>query len=176
MIGSLKAAGQAEQVSLKHLVGNGGSCAQMWPEWADVECWWVQENPTVAQWQTKNRSSGPDFWIIWPLNTDILACAVAEQKPGSVISCQAEITRSCFIRNMQTTAVTAEKSISYWLSCQDLDDEVTTTDVYTLNMRLPSCPHRKNGHVGPLSPLVATVIIIKVKEEVRCGRWAAKSA
>lgn len=47
MIGSLKAAGQAEQVSLKHLVGNGGSCAQMWPEWAE---WSAGEFREIPQW------------------------------------------------------------------------------------------------------------------------------
>lgn len=45
MIGRLKAAGQAEQVSFKHLVGKGGSWAQMWLKWAKMS-----EFSKVPQW------------------------------------------------------------------------------------------------------------------------------
>ncbi len=50
MIGTLKAAGQAEQVSLKHLVGNRGSRAQMWPKWAEQS---AGEFTKIPQWLNK---------------------------------------------------------------------------------------------------------------------------
>lgn len=61
VIGSLKAAGQAEQVSSKHLVGNGGSRAQLWSKWAE---WSAGGFRKIRQWlnkRTENRSKRTDF-------------------------------------------------------------------------------------------------------------------
>lgn len=73
VIGSLKAARRAEQVSLKHLVGNRGSRAQMWPKWS------AREFRKIPLWLNK--------WTDWFFNRltfskdgHILAHTVAPQK------------------------------------------------------------------------------------------------
>ncbi len=61
MIGTVRAAGQAEQVSLKHLVGNRGSRAQMWPEWAEWSAGKVTKIPQWLRKRAEKRSTWTDF-------------------------------------------------------------------------------------------------------------------
>ena len=92
VIGSLKAAAQAEQVSFKHLVGNRGSWAQMWPEWAKWSAGEFRKIPQCLNEQTENGSTWTDFLIdpTFSQYRDILANTVAVPKPGSVFSGQAK--------------------------------------------------------------------------------------